>query len=261
MKTTEINGVIVKTYDNPEELPMRRYQRFNKFLMIENEVGSTFEDYKKRSEQEIAYLRNGMIQEAIQELSNRTQMVYNAFMEYSPKGRAMAILVHSIGGTIYKDYTASGLDAILDDLENIGLSQKIATEIVDETKKKIETALTKYFPSKFKETKIDTLEYNSELIKKMTLEVKEIAEGKNEAWTKAIQVHEKKMLSIFKTNSWNVNTEGNMEIQMETDFTKYMFSIEEHSNSEVEDMSVFRFYALEEYVSEKIRKQKTNGNN
>ncbi len=255
MRETEINGHIVLTYNDPENLTMRRYQRFNKFLMIDNEVGSSFEDYNKRSEKLVGFLTAGLNKEALQELKNRNQMVYNAFMEYSPRGRAMAILVYSIDGEVYEDFSSSGIDRILDKLEKIGLSQKQATTIVFETKKKIEQSLTKYFPEKFKGNNHAKFEYNSELLKKLKLEVRAIVWGVSEETSKQIAEQEKKMLSLDTPNSWNVNAAKNMEIQMEADFEKYIFAISEHTKVDIEKISVFKFYALEGYITEKFTKQ------
>ncbi len=255
MKKTEINGHIVVTFNDPEELPMRRYQRFNKFLMIANEVGSTFEDFNQRDAKAYAFLKNGLFPEAMQELKNRSQCVYNAFMEYSPKGRAMAILVHSIDDKIYTGHSSSTIDEILDKLEEIGLSYKQSNEIVNEAKKKIEQALSKYFPEKFKGNKNTLFEYNSILVKKLLLEVKGILYGGLEELKTEIQDHEKKMLSLDTPNSWNVNATDNMEITMESDFDKYLFSISEHTNVDTEQITVFKFYALESYITEKLSKQ------
>lgn len=123
-------------FDSPEDLPFRRYQRFNKFLMIENEIGSDFADFDKRTEKAIRLLSQGMVKEAKQELVNRRQLVFNAFSEYSPKGRALAILVKSINGIEYHDFTKDGLDLIIDKLNEIGFSQKESTETVEKVKKK-----------------------------------------------------------------------------------------------------------------------------
>lgn len=136
MKKVKIGKNEVCFYDTPEMMPMRRYQRFNKFLMIQNEVGSDFEDYNRRSAKGIAFLKQGLVKEAIQELSNQRQMVFNSFQEYSPQGRALAILVYSINGVVFDDYSKDGLDQVLDKLEKIGFTQSQSTKTVDEVKKK-----------------------------------------------------------------------------------------------------------------------------
>ena len=136
MKTLKVNGHTVEIYDTAETMTMKRYQRFNKYLMIDNEVGSDFTDFNNRMSKAITYLKKGMQNEAVKELDNWRQMVFNAFMEYSPQGMALAILVDKIDGEKYNDITAGGLKKVLDKLDEIGLTQETATNTVSEVKKK-----------------------------------------------------------------------------------------------------------------------------
>lgn len=136
MTTIDVNGHKVEIFDTSEKMTMKRYQRFNKFLMIDNEVGNDFNDFNARIAKVVAYLKKGMQSEAVGELENWRQMVYNAFTEYSPKGMALALLVHSIDGEIYNDITGSGLQKVLDKLEQIGFTEEQATNTVADVKKK-----------------------------------------------------------------------------------------------------------------------------
>jgi predicted SprT family Zn-dependent metalloprotease len=256
MRTLRHDGHEVILYSGAENMPMKRYQRFNKFIMIDNEVGSSFEDYNRRSLKAIEFLKKGMTKEAAQELDNRRMMVYNSFMEYSPRGRAFAILVHSIDGVEYKDTSSDGLDVILDKLDEIGLSYESLTAETEAVKKKVEKELAAYFPQQFRKT--ESISYNNELIKKLRLELNQILEGENDDLTAQIEKHEFTMLSMDTPNSWNINRKGNMEIEMETEFVKLLYAISEHTNESVSDITVFKFYALVDFIKEK---NKNDGNN
>lgn len=132
----EFRGHTIEVYDSAETMPMKRYQRFNKMLMIANEVGSDFTDFDLRSRKAIEFLKKEMYPQAINELENRRQQVYNSFMEYTPKGRAFAICVKSIDGVEYKDISKSGLDEICDKLDEIGYPYGRICNKADEVKKK-----------------------------------------------------------------------------------------------------------------------------
>lgn len=136
MQLVEINGHRIQLYNNAESLPMKRYQRFNKFLMLDNEVGSDFADFNKRSIKAIEFLKKDMKDQAVLEMENRRQMVYNAYMHYSPRDRALAILVHSIDDKVYTDYSKDGLDEVIDKLDEIGFTRGQVTETVTQVKKK-----------------------------------------------------------------------------------------------------------------------------
>lgn len=136
MKTIEFKNHKIVIYASIETLPIKRYQKFNKFLMIDNEVGSCFEDYDVRTSKAVEFLRKDLKEEAIQELENRRQAVFNSFEEYSPKNNAFAILVHSIDDKIYSNYSDEGIKEVIDKLDEIGYNRKELDKEVSEVKKK-----------------------------------------------------------------------------------------------------------------------------
>lgn len=136
MKEINIKGHKVEIYDTAERMTMKRYQRFNKFIMIDNEVGSEFKEFNSKLAKAIKFFKKGMKNEGVAELENWRQMVYNAFTEYSPKGMALALLVHKIDGKEYNDITSGGLQKVIDKLDEIGFTQETATNTVSEVKKK-----------------------------------------------------------------------------------------------------------------------------
>lgn len=136
MNVKELNGIKIEIYDTPEELPIKRYQRFNKFLMKANEVGNDFSDYNARTLKAMEFLKKKMMDEAVVELDNRRQLVFNAFMEYSPSSFALAILVKSIDGEVFTDYSEEGLMKVLDRLDEIGFSENEKNKTIKQVKKK-----------------------------------------------------------------------------------------------------------------------------
>ena len=130
------SGVKVDFFDTAEKMTMKRYQRFNKYLMVDNEVGNDVAALNTRLSKSIQLLKKRMISQTVKELDNFRQMVYNAFMEYSPKNMALALLVDKIDGEKCEDITASGLQKVLDRLEELGVTQELANSTVLEVKKK-----------------------------------------------------------------------------------------------------------------------------
>ena len=135
MRSEKIGNHTIQFFDSAENMPMKRYQKFNKFLAKDNEIGSDFSDFNQRSLKAIEYLKKDMKDEAVKELENRRMMVFNAFKEYSPKHNSLAILVHSIDGQIYTDVSTDGLQEIIDKLDEIGFTQEQVKETVSQVKK------------------------------------------------------------------------------------------------------------------------------
>jgi len=57
-------------------------------------------------------------------------------------------------------------------------------------------------------------------------------------------------------NSWNAYIEGNLELKIEKDFELFLFAIAEHTKENVEELSVYRFYHLIDYIKAKNKKEK-----
>lgn len=76
----------------------------------------------------------------------------------------------------------------------------------------------------------------------------------NEAYKEEIFQAEKGMLELKKPNVWNTNIAGNMEVETEVEFEKFLVSLSEYTNENLEEITVFRFYALIDLLTEKHKK-------
>lgn len=126
----------VTFYDSDRVLPHRRYHRFKKYYAIALQVGDTIEDYDKRQTNVVTHLRADDKESAIIEVKNQRQCFFNMINEYSPKGFALAIMVHSIDGVVYSKYEESDLDEILDKLDEVGYTKAMLDDTVHLLKKK-----------------------------------------------------------------------------------------------------------------------------
>ena len=113
-----------------------------------------------------------------------------------------------------------------------------------------------YFPDEFRD--VGEVEYNLELLKKIKLELRQILYKEDNS--KAIDRHEKNILKMDLPNIWNIYQRGNKEVEMETEFEKFMLAVSEHTNENIDNISVFRFYSLLSYIKSK-NKANNNGNN
>lgn len=66
-----------------------------------------------------------------------------------------------------------------------------------------------------------------------------------------IDEKERELLRLTLPNVWNVNRAGNMEVEMETEFEKFMLAVGEHTNEKLDEITVFRFYSLLSFIKEK----------
>jgi hypothetical protein len=137
----------VKFYDSIEEMPHRRYMKFNKEMMRANEVGNSMTDVIKRIDRAMGFIQAKESDKAVRELSNARLAYSYSQAELEPKGLALAAMVKSINGVEVDDITTSGLQNTLEVLQNIGMSKKELDHNADSVKKKSNKSLKYSFLS------------------------------------------------------------------------------------------------------------------
>jgi hypothetical protein len=131
----------VKFYDSIEEMPHRRYMKFNKEMMRANEVGNSMTDVIKRIDRAMGFIQAKESDKAVRELSNARLAYSYSQAELEPKGLALAAMVKSINGVDVDDITASGLQNTLEVLQNIGMTKRELDHNADSVKKKSSKSL------------------------------------------------------------------------------------------------------------------------
>lgn len=237
---------VIELFDSIHNLPVLRFQRFNKYQMQSVEIGNTFEDYHQRTMKVIQFLQKDMKEEAIQELENRSLTVFNAFNQFTPTGKSFAVLVKRINEKVYDTFSPDDLDRCFKHLDKIGLTQKESIEKLKEVKKKIELELIVYFPKFF--PKDGNQEIN--VLRKQRIEAQLEAltnpEGHHE---NAVFEIEREMLGHDKPKIWNVHVPGNMERVLEIEFQKFALMVAE--GQPLESMTTITFYSKAELLKEK----------
>ncbi len=109
MKTVKIGEYTVEIYDAIDELPMLRFHKYNKMLLVDAGIGSDLQDFDTHIEKAMRYARSKTPELAAIELDNMRQNVYFIQSGLSPKCLAFAVLVKSIDGTPYNDLSDDGL--------------------------------------------------------------------------------------------------------------------------------------------------------
>ena len=129
-------NVEVEFYDSIEEMPHRRYMKFNKEMMRQNEVGNSVIDIFKRIERAIQFIGAEQTDKALKELSNAKMSFNYASAELQPCGLALASMVKTIDGKEQTDITSDGLRSVLSLLQDLGITKREVEETTETIKKK-----------------------------------------------------------------------------------------------------------------------------
>ena len=138
-------------YDSIEEMPHRRYMKFNKEMMRANEVGNTVADMMKRVDRAMSFIGAKEHDKAMKELSNAKMSYSYAQNQLEPKGLALAAMVKSINGVERNDISTSGLQSTLALLQDIGITKKELDDTSGSIKKKLRGSLKFSFLSSLKD--------------------------------------------------------------------------------------------------------------
>lgn len=125
----------IELYESIDDLPFCRFNAFNKYVMLDAELGSTISDFDQKTVKIHNFLSKEMIKESLDELYNIRNLVHNVLTENNLKGLAWASLIRRIDGELVTDYSPENLKDILSKLSKWGLTSGMVYEQSDEVKK------------------------------------------------------------------------------------------------------------------------------
>jgi hypothetical protein len=108
-------------YDDIEQMPVERYNKANKFWMLSDNLGNSFEDIDKTHLSRLFLVAHDK-EKVKAEINNLRVLVYNVINEIHPDQMAFAVLVHSINGKEVTDISDEGLRKLMRDLSDRGLT-------------------------------------------------------------------------------------------------------------------------------------------
>ena len=248
MVKAKIGKHTVEIYDAIDELPIVRFHRYQKLLLIDAGVGSDIVAFDQRTEKMRRYLMDGKTENAQKELENLRQSVFFIQNEFSPKHRAFAALVAKIDGRECNDLSDVALLRITEELKDAPVNELTAQ--LEAVKKKIDEELRTYFPQLFADSQIK--EY-FDLLKKRTLGIlKNIVDGvERPDATPEIE----KLTSALITYS-NPKTFGgpeSAEIQFDRQFENLCLVLSEQLHVKPKDYTVLEFYNAFDFVQERAK--------
>lgn len=249
MVTVKIGKHTVEMYDGIEELPIVRFHKYQKLLLVESGIGSDILAFDQRIEKTRRLLMSGDMEKAKQELENLRQCVFLIQNETSPKHRAFAVLVSKIDGRECPDISDDALDAIITELNDTPESELTAQ--LDAVKKKIDAELMLYFPRLFNGSELK--EYY-DLMKKRTMAVLEniIAGVATPDATDIVEKLTTALITYSQPKSFT-GSDG-VEIQFDRQFENLCLALSEQLHVEPKKYSVLEFYNAFDFLQERAKR-------
>ena len=250
MKKVQIGGKEVELFDAIESLPMVRFHKYNKMLLVDAGIGSDLADFDAHIEKAVVYLKSKTPELAAIELENMRQNIYFIQSGISPKHLAFCVLVKSIDGIEQNDLSLEGLQKILETFAEIPNDELTAQ--MDAVKKKIDEELQLYFPKAFDDSTIK--EYYDDLRKRTLLMLQTIIDGDTE--DKRAEIDRITILLITYNKPHVFSGTDNAEIQHDKSFENMCLLISQHLHTDAKKYTVLEFYNAFEYIKEMLKPKK-----
>lgn len=248
MVTTKIGRHTVRIYDSIEELPIVRFHKYQKLLLIDAGVGADLAAFDARLEKARRFILDGKPDAAMQELNNLRQAVYFIQQDINPRHAAFAVLVAELDGKPCDDLSDEALARVTEALSDAPVKDLAGRAV--EVKKKIDDELALYFPALFNDAEVK--EYYS-ILRKRTLAVLDaIVRGEaNPDGSAEID----KLTTALLTFSHPKTFAGaeSAEIQYDRNFENLCLTIGEQLHCNAKQYSVLEFYNAFNYLQEKAR--------
>lgn len=247
MRKTNIGGRSVVIYDAIDELPIKRFHKFNKMLLVDAGIGSDLADVDAHIQKSLTYYKQGKPDLAATELENLRQNIYFVQSELSPKHLAFACLVKEIDGRACDDISDNGLAATLELISNAKHVEITAS--IEAVKKKIDDDLQAYFPNLFEDA--SEKEFYDQLKRRTMLVLQSITDGQtNESEIERITIE---LLQYNKPRQFT--GKNNAELQYDKNFERMCVTLSHNLHIEPKNLSVMEFYNAFEYLKDQLKAQ------
>lgn len=255
MRTIKIGRHTVEMYDAIDELPIVRFHKYQKYLLVDSGIGADMAAFDQRIEKMRRYLMGGKADKAQAELDNLRQAVHFIQNEISPAHLAFAALVTRFDGRECTDLSDDALGAITRELQDA--TAKELTDRLEAVKKKIDGELMVYFPKLFNDSSVK--EYY-DLLKKRTMEVlNNIIAGEAEPdRTDAVEKLTTALITYSNPKQF-AGSEG-VEIQFDRQFENLCLVLSEQLHVRPKEYSVLEFYNAFDFVQERAKKAEKGQN-
>lgn len=242
MRTEKIGKNIVEVYDSIDELPIKRFHKFNKYMLVDSGIGSDLNDINRHIGRISKYIGKDN-DSAKRELDNLRQSLYMISEGTNVKHLSFAVLVKSINGKEIFDISDEGIRRTMVRLSEV--KRGLLDRLIESVKKKIDQELVLYFPSQFDSGSVK--EYYDRLREKALLQLDNIIRGsKNKDKIDKIDDF---LLSLAKPELFQ--GKASKEISFDKEFESMCIFLKGELTADPDNMNVMQFYSAFEHIKKR----------
>ena len=250
MKELKIGKHKVVVYEAVEDLPILRYHRFNKYMIVDAGLGTDISVLDEKITRILNFLRTNSQQKARTELLNLRQSIYLLQEELTPKHLAFATLVQSIDGQETSDLSEEGLMKTMSLLNDVPVGD--VAKFVLELKKKLDEEIVLYAPKLFDDSRAK--EYYSVIRARTIAFCNALIEGRDPEEDPEVLKYDQELND--KDEPMNFYAQESQELKMDKDFEYACLTISQHLNADAKKFTVLEYYNALNYIQDLAEHQK-----
>lgn len=240
----------VTLYESIEELPIVRFQKYNKMLMLDAGLGSDLTALDAHLARVSEFIKNNELQNAAGEIDNVRQTLFNVQNGLTPHFMSLIPLMAEVDGEPLTDLSDENIQAVYDRLKDVTL--KAYEGAASEVKKKIEEELKAYFQQGGESA--TSKEYYELMRRRALLMLEEIEKGSD--LSELIHELESQMVRLDKPRIFQ--GVRNAEVLYDKNFVGCCIAIAQNLNMDARKMTVLEYYRAIEVLEEQQKQLKKN---
>ena len=248
MKKMKLGEHSVVMFDSIEELPIVRFQKYNKMLMLDAGLGSDLTALDAHLARVGEFIKAGETDNAAREIDNLRQTLFNVQNGLTPHFMSLIPLMAEVDGEPLTDLSDENIQRVYDTLKDV--TMKAYEGAASEVKKKIEEELKAYFNQGGESAA--SKEYYELMRRRALLMCDEIADGRDRS--EEIRAIESQMVRSDKPRVFQ--GERNAEVLYDKNFVGCCIAIAQNLNMDAKQMTVLEYYRAIEVLEEQQKELK-----
>ena len=248
MKKMKLGEHSVVMYDSIEELPIVRFQKYNKMLMLDAGLGSDLTALDAHLARVGEFIKAGETDNAAREIDNLRQTLFNVQNGLTPHFMSLIPLMAEVDGEPLTDLSDENIQRVYDTLKDV--TMKAYEGAASEVKKKIEEELKAYFNQGSESAA--SKEYYELMRRRALLMLDEISDGRDRS--EEIRAIESQMVRSDKPRVFQ--GDRNAEVLYDKNFVGCCIAIAQNLNMDAKAMTVLEYYRAIEVLEEQQKEMK-----
>ena len=248
MKKMKLGEHSVVMFDSIEELPIVRFQKYNKMLMLDAGLGSDLTALDAHLARVGEFIKAGETDNAAREIDNLRQTLFNVQNGLTPHFMSLIPLMAEVDGEPLTDLSDENIQRVYDTLKDV--TMKAYEGAASEVKKKIEEELKAYFNQGGESAA--SKEYYELMRRRALLMLDEISDGRDRS--EEIRAIESQMVRSDKPRVFQ--GERNAEVLYDKNFVGCCIAIAQNLNMDAKQMTVLEYYRAIEVLEEQQKELK-----